>query len=129
MKKREGKPSDEKAIRAHVVLRGKGGVSATDPALTPAHVDQAVATPQTVEEASRFLKSHGFTIRRVSPTSIMVEAPPRQFQLAFKAKPTRVPTDTTTSRPIYTWDEPPKIPDSLKNVVAEVVFPRPTVLL
>lgn len=115
-------------IRAHVVLRGKGGVAATDRTLTAQRVEETVAAPQTVAQAKRFFESHGFAIRRVSPTSIIVEASPQQFHRVFKAKPKRLVGQTLTKLPTYAWSEYPRIPDDLKDVVAEVVFPRPAAL-
>jgi hypothetical protein len=127
MKMKRQQDRESEAIRAYVVLRGRGGVSATDRGPPPSDIERVIALPQTIEQAKKFLQLHGFSIHRVSPTSITVEAPPRQFELTFKASPKKL--SHAGKHPFYGWSESPKIPGDLKDVVADVVFPQPAILL
>jgi len=106
------------------VLRGRGGLSASDAGVTAQNLEAVIAEPSTVERARQFLEQHGFAIHRVSPTSIIVEGSPMRYRDVFGTAPERLDDASAGARPTYAWSASPRIPSDLKDVVADVVLPR-----
>lgn len=112
-------------VRAHVVLRGRGGLTATSAGLSVDNVDAALADSKTVSRAKRFLQANGFSICRVSPTSLIVEASPATYRRVFHAKPQPDSSHRVAGHRVYSWGTAPQIPDGLADDVAEIVLPKP----
>lgn len=93
------------------------------PAVSASNVQTFVAEPATREKVSAILRDYGLEVRRVSPLSILVEAPVRQLERVFKAKVLEAPTGSGRS-----WASPPILPADLADLVDAVILPQPAKL-
>lgn len=110
------------SVQAHVVLKRPADDSSSTRVKPPA--------PEIREEARRQLKELGFTVVRVSPLSILVEAPREKFEAVFHALTEQRGTDFQKQWPktYSVWNEEPKIPASLQRTVENIVLPQPVQL-
>jgi hypothetical protein len=71
------------------------------------------------------LEALGFSVKRVSPASITIEAEPGIFEQVFRMRVER--HDLPGGVPAHYWTSSaqPRIPEELKNEVESVVFPLP----
>ncbi len=107
------------AIRAHVVLKGASGTVTSGEPISSENVQTYMADPQLRERARAILEKLGFSIRRISPLAITVEAPPARFETVFQGR-------LSQAEGIWTWSKSPVIPAELSDIVDTVVFPQPT---
>lgn len=116
-------------IRAYAVLKGPAGaVSSAGGPVSASNVKAYTASPAVRKEARVRLEDLGFSVTRVSPLSITVEAPPEQFETVFhgrleKSKHPELPSD------FWSWFEPPEIPEDLKDKIDTIVLPEPVKLV
>jgi subtilase family serine protease len=86
--------------------------------------------PEVREEARRELENLGFTIVRVSPLSILIEAPAETFESVFHTQAQR--RNATSHKPwprsYLAWKEEPQIPAPLEKTVQHIVLPEPVQL-
>lgn len=135
------KPSSRTSepIRAHVVLKGPAGSLTAGSTISSENVQVYVCDPSVRERVRATLEKLGFSIRRVSPLSITVEAAPEQFETVFRGRLKRVgprhqvPRRRKTAEgsvspvgPFWTWSQSPEIPEDLQDVIDTIVFPQPT---
>ncbi len=124
-------------IRAHVVLKGSRGRLTSGSTISSEDIQAYVCDPSVRERVRATLEKLGFSIRRVSPLSITVEAAPERFEKVFRSRLKRVPrraiskgrkTGESSFRggSFWTWSESPHIPDDLRDLIDTVVLPQPT---
>jgi hypothetical protein len=112
-------------VSAEVILKSKSGRSLARPGvvITAENVEEFMPARETIAEATRHLQGSGFTVIQ-SDVTLTLLGKPAQFEELFGVKLTlekHEPTGGITVKP----DGELVIPDSLKNVVDEVVFPEP----
>lgn len=127
-------------IRAHVVLKGPGGSLTSAAQISAQNVQSFVVDPSVREQVRIFLEKAGFSICRVSPLSITIEAPPAQFEQVFRGRLARksaprqigggkqkaAKRSKAAEGAFWTWAEMPKIPTEASDMIDAVVFPQPT---
>ncbi len=126
-------------IRAHVVLKGPAGGLTAGSTISSKNIQSYVCDPAVRERVRATLEELGFSIRRVSPLSITVEAAPERFEAVFRGRLKRVGLRHQLSRrrktadgsvssvgPFWTWTKSPEIPEDLQDVIDTIVFPQPT---
>ncbi len=126
-------------VRAHIVLKGPAGGATSGKPVSSQNVQGYVADLSERERVRNTLEKLGFSICRVSPLSITVEAPVDTFETVFRARLKQV--DLGQQRPgkqkadqaqdlrrqrLWTWSEVPLIPPEMSDAVDTVVFPQPT---
>ena len=119
--------NQSKLIRGYVVLKGRGGSSLSNTSISSRNIGELTSTRDAREEVSDRLKELGFSIRRVSPLSITVEAPPEKFEVVFHGRLKRAQSSEHPSDN-WGWSELPEIPKDLRDKVDTVVFPEPVEL-
>ena len=107
------------AIRAHVVLKGASDTVTSGKPISSKNIQTYMADPQVRERARAILERQGFSIRRVSPLSITIEASPARFETVFHGR-------LSQAEGFWTWSKSPVIPAELSDIVDTVVFPQPT---
>jgi hypothetical protein len=118
-------PQDFPIISAEALLRSRTGRSLARPdePITAENLEAFSPTEQTVAEATRRLEDLGFEVSH-SGVTLTVLGEPVRFERVFEIKLTveggereGFSTVRSESRPV--------IPDSLKGLVEEIVFPEP----
>ena len=126
-------------VRAHVVLKGPGGAVTSGSPVSAENVQSFVCDASVRERVRADLEKFGFSVRRVSPLAITVEAPRGRFEAVFLGRLKRL---TPAGRPsgkratsksggspeedLWTWVKSPVIPAELRDAVDTVVLPQPT---
>ena len=120
-------------VRAHLILHGSLPAYLS-PAPT-AKTMRATESLPTSEESSKQLKKLGFNVLSISPLAISVEASPETFQTVFGSPLVSRQTPRSTKAMSYTLPETlwqfqqrPQIPEPLRLLVQEVVFPAAAAL-
>lgn len=113
------KASREAPVQAHVVLKRVAENSQSR------HVEPP--SPEVREEARRELENLGFTIVRVSPLSILIEAPSEKFESVFHTQAERQDAASEKQWPPsrLAWKAEPQIPPPLEKTVEHIVLPEP----
>jgi len=126
-------------IRAHVVLKGPAGSLTSGSTISSENILAYVSDSSVRERVKAILEKLGFSIRRVSPLSITVEAAPEQFETVFRGRLKKVGPRQQVSRrrkttegsvssvgPFWTWAKSPEVPEDLQDMIDTIVFPQPT---
>jgi hypothetical protein len=129
MKQKSAQPT----VRAHVVVKGPGAESIKSARpITSQQIRELMASPEIVESAVDTLSQLGFGIVGHSPLQVTVEAPRERFEEVFGSSLVPLKTGKSTAKSsgagqqhFWKWRKPPKVPDSLHELVADVVLPQP----
>lgn len=126
-------------VRAHIVLKGPAGGATSGKPVSSQNVQGYVADLSERERVCNLLEKLGFSICRVSPLSITVEAPVDTFETVFRARlkqvdlgqqpPSKQKADQVQDSGrqfLWAWSEPLRIPTEMSDAVDTVVFPQPT---
>lgn len=112
-------------ISAEALLKSRSGLSMTEGniAITAENVEEFSPTPQVVLEATKRLQELGFTVSQGGIT-LTLQGKSTQFEKVFGSK-LNLETDESTGNIIVKPENELIIPESLQNVVEQVVFPEP----
>ena len=111
-------------IRAYVVLKGPEGAVTSGNTVSASNIEAYKATPDVQEGVRNWLQDLGFRVAQVSPLSISVEGSPEQFEAVFHGQLVKVEHPGLPSS-YWSWFDPPRIPDDMKDDVDTVVLPKP----
>jgi hypothetical protein len=125
--------SIQPTVRAHVVVKGPGAdMIKSDRPITSKEVGKLMASPEVVESAVDTLSQLGFGIVGRSPLQVTVEAPRDRFEEVFGSSLVPLKSGGSAAKParagdkhFWKWRSPPKVPESLHELVADVVLPQP----
>ena len=112
-------------ISAEAILKSRSGRSMTEGnvAITAENVEEFSPTPQVVAEAIKRLQKLGFTVLQGGVT-LTLQGKSTQFEKVFGSK-LNLETDESTGNIIVQPENELIIPESLQNLVEQVVFPEP----
>lgn len=112
-------------ISAEALLKSRSGRSMTEGniAITAENVEEFSPTPQVVAEATKRLQELGFTVSQGGVT-LTLQGQSTQFEKVFGSK-LNLETDESTGNITVQSESDLIIPESLKEVVEQVVFPEP----
>jgi hypothetical protein len=112
-------------LSAEVLLKSRSGRSMASPdvAITAENVEEFTPTPETIAEATKRLQELGFTVSQVGVT-LTIEGELARFEKVFGVK-LNVERDEAPGNVIVQPESELVIPESLKGVIEQVVFPKP----
>jgi len=111
-------------ISAEVILKSQSGRSLADTdVITAENIDEFMPTAETISEAKRHLQELGFTVVQ-SGVTLTIMGKLERFKEVFKVEMTLEKDEQTGNVTVHSEGES-VIPDSLKNVVENVVFLGP----
>jgi hypothetical protein len=115
---------DDPRISAEVVLKAKSG-KRLDRAggITSRTVADYAASPETIARAKEILGRHGFSVDAIGPT-LTISGPKELFEQVFQTQ-IRTTTDPHTQAKTVASHEPVTIPEMLKGVIENIIFPEP----
>lgn len=118
-------------LRAHVMLREPDGGSLLEsPFPTAATIRERSLSPSQIAQISEKLEALGFHVVGSSPVGITVEAELPKFEGVFQSRVARAGGAQSHSdravfpKSLWKWVTHPRIPKSLADSVAAVVFPE-----
>ena len=115
-------------ISAEALLKSQSGRSVrSDVPITTENIKTFTPSAQTIQEAKRRFQSLGFSVP-IANTTLTIMGKPIQFEEVFKIKLNLQFNKTSNSIVAYPSSEP-IIPDSLKDLVEAIVFPKPVDLI
>lgn len=116
-------------ISAEVLLKSQSGrpVIQSDVPITTENIKTFTPSAQTIQEAKQRFQTLGFSVP-IASTTLTVMGKPIQFEEVFKIKLNLQFNRSSNSIVAYPSSEP-IIPDSLKDLVEALVFPKPIDLM
>lgn len=112
-------------ISAEILLKTASGRSVVqeDVPITSENIKDFTPTPQTIQKAAQIFQSLGFNVPLID-TTLTIMGKPAQFEEVFNIQ-LDLQFDKTSGSVIAHPSREPTIPDSLKEFVEAVVFPKP----
>jgi len=112
-------------ISAEAILRSRTGRSLARPdeSITAENIEEFSPTEETVAETSHRLEELGFVVSH-SGVTLTVLGEPTRFESVFRVK-LAMEKDEQTSAPTVRSEGELVMPDSLEDLVEEIVFPEP----
>ncbi|MDL1981740.1 MAG: hypothetical protein LWX02_09785 [Deltaproteobacteria bacterium] len=112
-------------VSAEAILRSKSGrsLARADVAVTAENIEEFTPAAATIAEATRCLQELGFAIEP-SGVTLTILGKPALFEEVFRVKLSLKKDEPTGGITVHP-DGELAIPDSLRDVVEEVVFPEP----
>ena len=123
-----GQPESTQLLRAYAVLKGSASSVPSVEPVRSHNIRAHIASPEVREQVRRRLEELGFTVTRVSPLSITVEASVEQFERIFHGRLGKVEHPEAPSA-FWSWLDPPEVPEDLKDKVDTIVLPEPVKLV